>query len=114
MLYERMFEPFVFLEKRHVPDGEGGFVESYENGYEFEGTAVLDTTLQARIAEKDGLYNVYTVYTRKKVRLAFGDIVKRVSDGMALRITSNGYEKTTPAGSAIDLNAASAERWELT
>ena len=55
-LIDAFKEPCVVMNKAKVSDGEGGFTTAWQEGAEFEAAIVKDTSLEARIAEKDGLY----------------------------------------------------------
>lgn len=114
-LYENMFESFIFMEKSHVADGEGGFITTWKDGEEFKGVAVLDTTMQARIAEHDGVTSTFTITTHKNIQLEFHDVVKKVADGSIYRVTSNGKEKSSPkvTSEIIDIAQVTAEKWVL-
>ena len=50
-LIERFSQPCVMLEKKRVPDGQGGFETSWADGDEFDAAIVKDQSLQARVAE---------------------------------------------------------------
>lgn len=114
MLIESMMTPCVLVEKKREPDGEGGFYTAWTDGAQFDAAITLDQSLQARIAEKDGVTSVYTVTTRKRAVLDYHDVFRRLSDGAVFRVTSNGTDKQSPGVSTLDIAQASAERWELT
>lgn len=114
MLIDSMMTPCVLMEKQRTPDGEGGFYVNWSEGAAFDAAITLDQTLQARIAEKDGVTSLYTVTTRRATVLEFHDVFKRVSDGAIFRVTSNGTDKQSPNVSALDIAQVSAERWALT
>lgn len=113
-LYESMMETYVFMNKKHVSDGEGGLVTSWEDGAEFKAVAVQDTSTLAKVAEHEGVTSTYTVTTNRNMQLEFHDVIKRKSDGFILRITSDGDSKESPESSpVIDIVQVSAERWSL-
>lgn len=58
-LYERMRVPCVRMVRRSVPDGEGGWAETWAEGRAFAATVVRDTSAEARIAEAAGVANSY-------------------------------------------------------
>lgn len=113
-LIENMMEQFCFVESTKEPDGEGGFIKQWKDGAEFKAALVLDTTMEARIAEKQNVRNVYTVTTASNNPLEYNAIIRRISDGQTFRITSDGKEKKSPYVSTLDMSQATAERWELT
>ena len=113
MLITYMMEPCALMEKKRTPDGEGGFLVEWSDGTEFEAAIVNDQTMQARIAEKDGVTSVYTVTTKRGTVLDYHDVFRRVSDGAIFRVTSNGVDKQSPNFGTLDIAQVTAERWEL-
>lgn len=114
MLITYMMEPCVLMEKKREPDGAGGFLVNWEEGAQFDAAITLDQTMQARIAEKDGVTSVFTVTTRRATLLEYHDVFKRISDGVVFRVTSNGTDKQSPNFGTLDIAQVTAERWELT
>lgn len=114
MLITYMMEPCVLMEKKRTPDGEGGFLVQWAEGAGFDAAVVHDQTMQARIAEKEGVTSVYTVTTRRGTLLEYHDVFKRISDGAVFRVTSNGGDKKSPEFGTLDIAQVTAERWELT
>lgn len=102
------------MERRRVSDGAGGWIVSWEEGPEFDAAVVLDQSMQARVAEKEGVSSVYTVTTRRSAPLSFHDVFKRLSDGAIFRATSDGAGKQSPEVGSLDMCQVTAERWELT
>lgn len=114
MLITYMMTPCVLMEKKRTPDGEGGFLVQWAEGADFDAAIVHDQTMQARIAEKEGVTSIYTVTTRRGTLLEYHDVFKRVSDGAVFRVTSNGGDKKSPEFGTLDIAQVTAERWELT
>ena len=112
-LIDAFKEPCVVMNKAKVPDGEGGFTTAWQEGAGFDAAIVKDTSLEARIAEKDGLTNTYTVTTSANAALEFHDVFKRKSDGQVFRVTSNGDDKRTPPVASFEFEQVSAEEWSL-
>lgn len=106
-------EPCVVMGKAEVPDGEGGFTTAWQEGAEFDAAIVKDTSLEARIAEKGGLTNTYTVTTSADAALGFHCVFKRKSDGQVFRVTSNGDDKRTPPVASFQFEQVGAEEWSL-
>ncbi len=113
-LVDAMMEPCVILNKVKVPDGEGGSMNTWEDGPEIQAAITQDTTMQARIAEKEGVTSTYTVTTSRSVQLDFHDVIRRLRDGQIFRITSEPGDKQSPIVSNLDIAQATAEKWELT
>ena len=113
MLIEAFMETFCLMEKTRIKDGAGGFITTWTEGAQFEAAVTMDTTMEARVAEKEGVSSVYTV-TTYGVKLSYDDKIKRLSDGRYFRITSDGVDKHSPKVATFDISNVTAERWELT
>lgn len=105
--------PCTLLVKSRQPDGEGGWYTTWADGPEFMAAIMLDSTMQARVAEQEGMTSVYTVTTDRNARLSFHDAFRRTSDGQVFRVTSDGRDKETPDRASFQFSQVSAERWEL-
>lgn len=112
LLLEAM-ENCIMLDKRTVADGEGGYVVSWVEGAEFRAAIVLDSSMEARIAEKQGVTALYTITTKKTINLQYHDVFRRISDGKIFRVTSDGDDKHTPDSATINMRQVSAEEWTL-
>lgn len=114
-LIEKSMETFVVMNKIRVADGEGGFTTQWKPGAEFKASATFDSSMQARVAESQGVESLYTITTPKNAILNFHDIIKRVSDSKVFRITSDGNDKLTPTSAMFgQYSQVTAEVWELT
>lgn len=105
--------PCVLMEKVRTPDGEGGWTTSWTEGARFEAAIVMDTTLNARVAEKEGMTAVYTVTTDRSLPLDFHDVFKRLKDGKVFRVTSDSSDKETPDVASFQFHQVNAEEWQL-
>ena len=112
-LIDAFKEPCVLMEKQRVSDGEGGWTTSWVEGAAFDAAIVRDTTLAARVAEKEGVLNIYTVTTDTNAHLEFHDVFKRTRDGQVFRVTSNGDDMKTPDAATFQFGQVSAEEWAL-
>lgn len=112
-LIDEFMTSCVMLDKVSVPDGLGGFSYSWTEGAEFTAAIVKDTTMQARIAEKQGVSELYTVTVYKGAALQFHDVFRRVSDSAVFRVTSNTTDSETPERASFQIGQVSAERWEI-
>lgn len=113
-LIDTMMEECVMVDRRTVPDGLGGFVHTWIEGAGFQAAIVKDNTLAARVAEKQGVTEVYTVTVNRGITLQYHDVFRRVSDGTVFRVTSNVKDSETPDVSTFQIGQVTAERWELT
>lgn len=103
----------VLLDKQRTQDGYGGYITTWVDSVPFNAAIVLDTSMQAKIAEKQGVTGLYTVTTKKNFVLQFHDVFRRVKDGKIFRVTSDGNDKATPISAQLDMRQVSAEEWEL-
>jgi hypothetical protein len=107
-------ETCTLMEKVRVPDGEGGWVPTWTEGVEFQAAITHDNTIQARVAESEGMMATYTVTTDKNMPLDFHDVFRRNRDGQVFRVTSDGTDRQTPARATFQVSQVSAEEWSLT
>jgi len=113
-LLDEAMEKCIMIDKTTVPDGYGGFDVIWQEGAEFNAATVLDNSIQARIAQAQGVRNLYTITTQKNINLQFHDVFKRLRDGKIFRVTSDGDDKRTPASATLNMRQVSAEEWSLT
>lgn len=113
-LLSEAMEDFTIIDKRTTSDGMGGYDTEWTDGAPIKAVAVKNTSLQAQIAEKDGVTGIYTITTEKNINLQFHDVLRRESDKKTFRVTSNGDDKATPASANLNMRQVSAEEWALT
>lgn len=111
-LLDSMVENCVMRNRAVVPDGLGGYRDSYTDGVTFEAVIRKDDTVQDRIAEKQGVQESYTVVVMRGFPLKNTDVFRREKDGKTYRVTSNIQDKEAPAASTIKIGAVTAERWD--
>ena len=103
----------VLMEKTRVPDGEGGYTIDWTEGATFQNYQALDTSMEARRAEKEGVTSVYSALVDKALPIEYGDYFKDTETGLTYRVTSNPYEKESPKSATFSLKYFTAERKEL-
>jgi len=113
-LLSEAMENCIMLDKTTRADGYGGYITSWVEGAEFQAATVLDTSMEARIGEKQGVTALYTITTKKAMNLQYHDVFKRLRDGKIFRVTSDGDDKRTPDSANLNMRQVSAEEWELT
>lgn len=113
-LLSEAMEKCIMLDKTTTSDGYGGYIIDWKEGAEFQAAIVLDSSMQARIAEQQGVTALYTITTKKNINLQYHDVFKRVEDGKIFRVTSDGDDKHTPKSANLDMRQVSAEEWNLT
>jgi len=113
-MIEESMESCAIMQKVRVPDGEGGFFTEWTEGAGFNASITFDTSLQARVADKQGVSSLYTVTTAKNAKLDFHDVIKRLRDGKIFRITSDGDDKQTPDRAVFgQYLQVTAEEWVI-
>ena len=112
LLSENM-ETCCYIDKVTQPDGYGGVTVSWNDGAEFSAAIVLDSSMQARIGEKQGVTALYTITTQKGINLQYHDVLRRQRDGKVFRVTSDGDDKHTPGSAGLNMRQVSAEEWAL-
>lgn len=108
-LLSEAMEPCVFLNKIKVNDGWGGYENEWTEGADFDAAITFNTSIQARIGEKQGVTNRYTVTTSRDLTLQFNDYFKRVRDGKLFHVTSDGDDNFTPSSASLDMCQVEAE-----
>lgn len=112
-LLDSMTEECILLEKRTVQTPTGGYTTVWQDGVTFHAVVRKDNTLQGRVAEKQGVKELYTFVVQKGFPLEFHDVVRRVKDGLTYRVTSNIADNEAPERSSIQVGTVTAERWDV-
>lgn len=112
-LLDESMDKCVYMNKVKTDDGYGGYIDSWQEGVEFDAVITFDTSIQARRAEQEGVSSLYTVFTSRSMTLEWHDVFKRLRDGKIFRVTSDGDDVYTPPSSALDLRKVTAEEWVL-
>ena len=111
MLLTDAMETFVRMEKHTADDGYGGQNTTWQDGASFLAAVTFNTSMEARLAEKQGVTSLYTVTTPRNVVLEYHDVFRRVSDGKVFRATSDGDDVATPRSATIDMRQCTAEEY---
>lgn len=112
-LLDGMAEACTMIEKRTVTDSLGGFTTAWVDGADFLAVIRKDDTIEAKLAEKQGVTEVYTIIVQKGLPLDYHDVFRRKATGEIFRVTSNIADKQAPDASTIMVANVSAERWSL-
>jgi hypothetical protein len=112
-LVDEFKAPCVMLDKQRKPDGEGGFITTWIEGAKFVAAITYSTSIEARLAEKQGVTSRYTVTTDKKIALEYHDVFRRLYDGKIFRVTSDGDDVRSPERASFSMAVVTAEEWEL-
>jgi hypothetical protein len=105
---------FTIIDKRTVSDDMGGYSTEWTDGATIKAVAVKDSSLQARVAEKQGVVGMYTITTERPNMLQYHDVIRREEDGTIFRVLSNGKDKKTPSTAGLNMRQVLAEEWTLT
>ena len=103
----------VLLEKTRKPDGEGGYTVEWADGAEFPNYQALDTSMEARRAEKEGVTSVYSALVDKAVPIEYNDYFRDTTTGETYRVTSEPSEKQSPKMASFSLKFFTAEKRSL-
>lgn len=106
----------VILIKNRVTTPAGGEAVTWTDGEEFTNRPALDTSLEAKKAEKMGVNSAYSGMVDADVPLHYGDIFRDVASGATFRVTSRPEEKQAPPCASPLLRGKmsfTAERVEL-
>lgn len=112
-LLSEAMEACQMIDKTTVDDGYGGFIPTWVDGAKFSAAIVLDNSIEAKMAEAQGVTGLYTVTTNKNINLQYHDVFKRSGDGKIFRVTSDGDDKHTPNSAGLNMRQVSAEEWIL-
>ena len=112
-LLTQAMEDVVMLEKRRIPDGEGGYITEWADGAGFKAAISFDSSMEARVAEKQGVTSLYTVTVPLNCKLEYHDTFRRLRDGKVFRVTSDGDDKITPPSASFQFAQVTAEEWVL-
>lgn len=112
LLTEAM-EECVMMDRHTVSDGYGGFITEWTDGAGIKAAIVFDSSMQARIADVQGVTALYTITTEKNINLQYHDVLRRLSDGKIFRVTSDGDDHKTPKTASLNMRVVNAEEWSL-
>ena len=96
-----------------IDDGYGGEKTQIIKGAHIQCAIVLNNSIEAQIAQKQGIKAFYTITTSKDLNLQYHDVIKRLDDGAIFRVTSDGDDYKTPDSAGLDMRQVNAEKWEL-
>lgn len=113
-LLSEYMEKFIYMNKTMAPDGYGGYTTAYTEGATLMAAAVLNTSPEMLVAEKQGVSAAYTITTGREINLQYHDVLKRARDGKIFRVTSDGDDNWAPKSGTLNMRNVRAEEWELT
>lgn len=110
-LLDEFKSPCTMLYEIVVNDGEGGYDHTWIEGATFDAAVTFDNSLQARVADMQGVTSLYTVTTDKEFMLHWHNVFRRESDGKIFRVTSDGDDKFTPQSASLNMRQVTAEEF---
>ncbi len=111
-LLDRKSDKCAILEPATQSDGLGGVRTVYTQGETFRAAIALTASNGQNVAQSEKPNDTYSIYTERRLFLAYHTVFKRLSDGAIFRVTNDGQDNTTPAGAGLDLRCVTAERFE--
>lgn len=114
---------FQILDLVTRSDGYGSYISKYEYGGIFEGVLVLNNSINAQIAQKQGVTGVYTLSFDKVMRIPWHTVFQKVviddngtitQRGSVYRVTTkddNSAPKT--ASKPMQFRQVTCEEWKL-
>ena len=109
-LLDDFARPCILLEKKRVPSDEGGWITDWTEGAEFTNYQDLNSSMEARRAEKEGVTSLYSALVDNAVPIEYNDYFKDKETGETYRVTSNPEEKQAPKSASFSLKYFTAER----
>jgi hypothetical protein len=91
----------------------GGFITSWTDGAVVDALIMLDSSIQAKRAQQEGVRDLYSVLVPSNFPITFNDYFKRNRDGDTFRVTSDPAENETPNIATFAVKRFSAEKTAL-
>lgn len=112
-LLDYLASPCAIMIKIPESDGEGGIISTWKEGPHFDVYQLLDSSMEARIAEKQGVTSVYTAAVKDNVSINHNDYYRNLETGNTYRVTSDPEEKVVPSISSLPVKLFSVEKRAL-
>lgn len=112
-LLDSAYEDFTVLNKSVIDDGYGGVTTNWTDGAKIKGAIVFDSSAQMKTAQAAGYTSAYTLTVQKHIDLDFHTVIRRESDGIIFRLTSNSDDKKTPESATLNMRQYNAELWKI-
>lgn len=105
-------DKFIILNKI-VTNGPFGPVVEWQDGAEFDCLLTFNSSMEARIAEKQQVTSLFSGIVSKTTPIEYHSVFKRVSDGSVFRITSEPLDYESPEIATFSVKSFSAEKYTL-
>lgn len=105
-------EEFVVMNINLTDDGYGGQAYRVVEGLHFNAVLILGNSIQAEIAQKQGVTGIYTLAYPKNLDIPARTVIRRIKDGKYLRtIELDG--NPMPDEASIEVKVTRAEDYTL-
>lgn len=105
-------DKFKFL-NRVVTNGPFGPVIDWQEGAEFDCLLTFNSSMEARIAEKQQVTSLFSGIVAKDSPIEYHSVFKRVSDDAVFRVTSEPKDDESPGIATFSVKAFTAEKYTL-
>ena len=112
-LLDDFARPCVLLEQTRKPDAAGGYTVESTDRPEPINSQALDTSMEARRAEKEGVTSLYSALVDKAVPIEYNDYFRDETTGDTYRVTSEPSDKESPKSASFSLKYFTAEKRAL-
>ena len=113
-LIDKLARTCELLERVEHPDGQGGTMTDWMPAMRFPAVFEKVDSREGSTADKSAAIERYKITTPKRIGLKHNDVIRRINDGLVLRVTSDSDNTSPPSFATFVLEQVNAERWELT
>ena len=107
------FNDYYLKNKTTYPDGEGGYITTWEDGAVVKMSLDLGNSSEIRQAESQNLKTVFTASFPIDTPVTYDNYLEDVETGVIYRITSDPKDNKTPPTATYQACYATAVRTEL-
>lgn len=112
-LLTQAMEDCRILNRVRTDDVFGGHKETWTPGATFKAAIGKDRSPEQKVAEKEGVAEMFTVVVNRGFSLDYHDVFQRLSDNAIFRVTSRTTDSTSHKASTVKIATVTAERWVL-
>lgn len=112
-ILEAFFKPCHMLDRTTVTvSGLFGPQERWIEGAALDAAFLKDSSAEVKVAEANGLKELYTVVIHKPIALKKGDALRRDADGLTLLVTGNTVDWEAPEMATVQIAKTTAKVWD--
>lgn len=112
-LLTQMMDECRILNHVRTDDDYGGYSDQWTEGATFRAAIAKDGSPEQKVAEQQGIAEMFTVVVDQNFSLDYHDVFKRMKDGSIFRVTSKTTDSTAHPASTVKIAKVTAERWVL-